>query len=148
MVRSAIGSCIHDFVLASGIHRLPDNPTPLDFFLAFVGNDFLEQIVNETIVYTRQKLADSSARIAEFQPVTEIKAFIVLSIFMGTVRLPSLNSYWSRDDFFRNVGIKKVMPRNRFTEISSFFFCIFTIHRLKWPVAIRAMIDSSREDPF
>ena len=122
MVRSAIGSCIHDFFLASGIHfRLPDNPTPLDFFLAFVGNDFLEQIVNETIHCTRQKLADSSARLAKFQPVTEIKAFIVVSIFMGMVRLPSLNSYWSRDDFFGNVGIKKVMSRNRFTEIPYLF---------------------------
>ena len=62
---------IPDFVSPSGIDfRLPDNPTPLDFFLAFVGDDLLEQIVNETNLYARQKLADSPALLAKFKPVT------------------------------------------------------------------------------
>ena len=39
---------------------------------------------------------------------------------MGMVRLPSLDLYWSTDDFFGNVGIKKVIPKNRFKELSSF----------------------------
>ena len=114
---------ISDFVSASGINiRLPDNPSPLDFFLAFVADDLLNQILTETNRYARQKLADSPARLAKFQPVTlaEIKAFIAINIIMGMNRLPSLNSYWSSDDFFGNVGIKKVMPRNRFSEISGF----------------------------
>ena len=87
-----------------------------------MADDLLNQIVTETNRYARQKLADSPARLAKFQPVTlaEIKAFIAINIIMGMNRLPSLNSYWSSDDFFGNVGIKKVMPRNRFSEISGF----------------------------
>ena len=114
---------IPDFVSATGINfELPDNPTLFNFFSAFVGDDLLEQIVNETNLYARQKFADSPARLAKFQPVTlgEIKAFIGINIIMGMVRQPSLNSYWSSDDFFGNVGIKKVMPRNRFQEINNF----------------------------
>jgi hypothetical protein len=39
---------------------------------------------------------------------------------MGMVSLPSLASYWSTDDFFGNTGIKKVMTKNRFEEITCF----------------------------
>ena len=87
-----------------------------------MGDDLLEQIVNETNLYARQKLADSPALLAKFKPVTltEIKAFIAINIIMGMVRLPSVNSYWSSDEYFGNVGIKKVMPRNRFQEIGNF----------------------------
>ena len=114
---------IPDFVEASGIKfQLPDNPTPVDFFSAFVGEDLLNKIVQETNLYARQKLADSPARLAKFRPVTlaELKAFLAVNIIMGMVRLPSLDQYWSTDDFFGNVGIKKVMPKNRFKELSSF----------------------------
>ena len=114
---------IPDFVSPSGINfRLPDNPTPLDFFLAFLGDDLLEQIVNETNLHARQKLADSPARLAKFKPLmlAEIKAYIAINIIMGMVGLPSVNSYWSSDEYFGNVGIKKVMPRKRFQEVSNF----------------------------
>lgn len=114
---------IPDFVSASGINfQLPDNPKPVDFFLAFMGDDLLNKLVTETNLYARQKLADFPARLANFHPVTlvELKAFLAVNIIMGMVRLPTIDSYWSSDDFFGNVGIKKVMPRNRFREISSF----------------------------
>ena len=114
---------IPDFVEASGIKfQLPDNPTPVDFFVAFVGEDLLNQIVQETNLYARQKLADSPARLANFRPVTvhELKAFLGVNIIMGINRLPTLDLYWSTDVYFGNQGIKKVMPKNRFKELSSF----------------------------
>ena len=39
---------------------------------------------------------------------------------MGINELPNLALYWSSDDFFGNQGIKKVMPKNRFQEISCY----------------------------
>lgn len=59
--------CIPDFVEASGIKfQLPDNPRNADFFVAFVEEDLLDQIVQETNLYPRQKLADSPTRLANF----------------------------------------------------------------------------------
>ena len=43
-----------------------------------------------------------------------------INIIMGIVRLPNLALYWSSDDFFCNQGIKKIMPKNRFQEISCY----------------------------
>ena len=38
---------IPDFIEASGINfKLPDNPMALDFFLAFVSDNLMNQIVN------------------------------------------------------------------------------------------------------
>ena len=51
-----------------------------------------------------------------------MKALIAINIIMGMVRLPSVSSYWSRREIFGNLGIKKVMLRNRFVELSTFFF--------------------------
>ena len=114
---------IPDFVSASGIYfQLPNNPKLEDFFLAFMGDELLNTLVKESNLYARQKLADFPARLANFQPVmlAELKAFIAVNIIMGMVRLPTVDLYWSSDDFFGNLGIKKVTPWNTFREISSF----------------------------
>ena len=112
-----------DFVSATGINfQFPNDPQPVDFFLAFVGDDLFNKIVTETNLYARQTLAGSPERLAKFQPVTlaEMKAFIAVNIIMGIARLPSLALYWSSDDFFGNAGIKKTMAKNRFGELSRF----------------------------
>ena len=43
-----------------------------------------------------------------------------INIIMGISRLPHLALYWSSDDYFGNQGVKKVMTRNRFQEISCY----------------------------
>ena len=102
--------------------NLPELPNPLDFFVEFVGDDLWDFIVEETNRYARQKLANSPERLANFISVTreELKAFIGIHIIMGINLLPSLALYWSSDDFFCNHGIKNVMSRNRFQEISCY----------------------------
>ena len=37
---------------------------------------------------------------------------------MGINRLPNYALFWSNDDFFGNQGIKRVMTKNRFEEMS------------------------------
>jgi hypothetical protein len=43
----------------------------------------------------------------------EMKAYFGIRIIMSMVRLPSLPAYWSTDEFFGDVGIKKVMTKNK-----------------------------------
>ena len=43
-----------------------------------------------------------------------------INIIMGISRLPHLALFWSSDDYFGNQGVKKVMTRNRFQEISCY----------------------------
>ena len=79
---------ISAFTEATGLtFVLPDDPEPIDFFVAFVGD--------ETNRYARQKLSATPAHLAKFRPVTraELKAFMGINIIMGIVRLPNLALY-------------------------------------------------------
>ena len=63
----------------------------------------------DAILYALQKLVGSPECLAKCSPVThgELKAFVGVNIIMGTVRIPSVASYWSSNDLFGNVGNKK-----------------------------------------
>ncbi|KAK3750301.1 hypothetical protein QZH41_001777 [Actinostola sp. cb2023] len=114
---------IPDFQMTAEIRfPLPAVPKEIDFFSAFFGDDLWDQIVAETNRYARQKLTTAPDRLAKFTEVTrlEMKAYFGVRIIMGMVRLPSIAAYWCTDDFFGNVGIKKVMTKNRFQEITSY----------------------------
>ena len=114
---------IPDFTAASGLNfNLPDIPNPLDYFVEFVDDNLWDLIVVETNRYVGKKLLNSPERLANFVPVTraEMKAFIGINIIMGITKLPQVALYWSSDDFFRNQGIKKVMTKNRFEEITCY----------------------------
>ena len=50
----------------------------------------------------------------------EFKAYLGLCIMMGIVVLPQVADYWSKDIFLENRGIKAVMTKNRFKEISQY----------------------------
>lgn len=114
---------VPDFQAATGItFTLPANPNPLDYFVEFISDNLWDFIVEETNRCARQKLCDVPQRLAKFVPVTpaEIKAFVGINVIMGINVLPNLALYWSSDSFFGNQGIKKVMPKNRFQEISCY----------------------------
>lgn len=114
---------IPDFRAPTGItFTLPANPNPLDYFVEFISDELWNLIVEETNRYAHQKLCDLPERLAKFVPVTlaEMKAFVGINIIMGINVLPNPALYWSSDGFFGNQGIKKVMPKNRFQEISCY----------------------------
>ena len=81
---------VPEFLAATGINLVLNDPIELDFFLAFVGDDLWDLMVEETNRYACQKLADSPDRLTSFCPVTraELKAFIAMNIIMGMVKLP------------------------------------------------------------
>ena len=114
---------VPDFQMTTGINfPLPAVPQEIDFFSAFIGDDFWDHLVAETNLYARQKLTTFPRRLAKFTEVSrmEMKAYFGIMIIMGMVRLPSIADYWSTDEFFGNLGIKKVMTKNRFEEITCF----------------------------
>ena len=110
---------VPDFLAATGINLVLNNPNELDIFLAFIGDDLWDKMVEESNRYAHQKLGD---RFENFRAVTraELKAFIGITIIMGIVKLPNYALYWSNDEFFGNPGIKKVMTKNRFEELSCY----------------------------
>ncbi|KAK3701244.1 hypothetical protein QZH41_003196 [Actinostola sp. cb2023] len=49
-----------------------------------------------------------------------MKAYIGMWIVMGINVLPEIAMYWSNDSFIGNDGIKAVMTKNRFEELSQY----------------------------
>ena len=107
------------FVAASGPNITLDNPSELDVFFNSLGDDLWDRVVQESNRYTQQKLGN---RFASFHQITraELKAFIGINLIMGINRLQNYALFWSNDDFFGNQGIKRVMTKNRFEEISQY----------------------------
>ncbi|XP_022805006.1 piggyBac transposable element-derived protein 4-like [Stylophora pistillata] len=117
------GFPITDFTAETGLNfNFPYIPKPLDYFVEFVDDDLWDLIVEETNRNAHQRLSNSPERLANFVPVTraEIKAFFGVNIVTGIHSFPQLALYWSSDEYFGNQGIKKVMSKNRFEEISCY----------------------------
>lgn len=100
--------------------QLPNNAREVDVFDSLFDEDILAKIVAETIRYAYQKLAMNQQRLENWKDTTatEMKAYLGVSIVMGLNSLPCTADYWSSDPFFGNEGIKKVMTKNRFEELS------------------------------
>jgi hypothetical protein len=46
--------------------------------------------------------------------IDDIKALLGLLYIFGICSLPELESYWSHSLLFSNMGVKEIMPRDRF----------------------------------
>lgn len=110
---------VPEFVAATGINLVLNNPNELDIFLAFIADDLWDKMVEESNRYAHQKLDNRSEN---FRAITraEMKAFIGINIIMGIDKLPAYALYWSTDEFFGNPGIKRVMAKNRFEQLSCY----------------------------
>ncbi|CAH1955847.1 unnamed protein product [Acanthoscelides obtectus] len=78
-------------------------------------------MVNQTNLYATQVLYDTNdikkeSRLHRWAPTDrkENIRFIGVVAYMGLVKMPSLEKYWSNDDLYKNVIIPKNMSRNRF----------------------------------
>lgn len=85
-----------------------------------VPDEIFEKIVAETNLFAEQLLGDASpkprSRFKDWKPTSkkEIKQFFGLILYMGLVKLPQINLYWSRDRVFGQSFAPSVMSRNRF----------------------------------
>ena len=106
--------------------------TEYDIFANLLSDRVIDIMLKETNRYAEQYLERKGginnlppkARARKWTPVTlvEMRAFIGLILYMGLVRLPTYEMYWSNEELFQ-LGIKKVMSRDRFQLILSFFHC-------------------------
>jgi len=89
---------------------------PIDVYYLFLNDDILDTIVVET---NRQALRYKKTWTNTNS--MEVKQFLGIVMYTGLVSYPKISDYWSRQTFFHNNFISKIMPRNRFQELLRFF---------------------------
>ncbi|KAJ4428471.1 hypothetical protein ANN_24508 [Periplaneta americana] len=95
----------------------------IDFFLLFIDDEIIDLMVTETNRYASQKLNDPllapKARLRQWKDTNsdEMK-FMGILIWMGLVRYPKLENYWSTRKIYDNY-VKKLISRNRFQLLLS-----------------------------
>ncbi|KAJ8912470.1 hypothetical protein NQ315_014570 [Exocentrus adspersus] len=100
---------------------LPHELSPYSCFRAFLTDNILVEMVHQTNLYATEILTESEdtsseSRLHRWTPTNEKEMFQFMGIiaYIGVVKMPTLESYWSKDDLFRNSFIPKIMSRNRF----------------------------------
>ena len=107
--------------------RLPEIPTPLDFFQLFVRDEDILTMCKETNRYASQFLAEAAlkphSRFAKWVDCTpeEIKVFLAMTIAMGLVVQLDLSEYWTTSEVNETPFFKTLMSRDRFWLLMSFF---------------------------
>lgn len=86
-----------------------------DFYSLLVTDEIFEMIADETNIYATQRSRDCH-RLKEWIPTNknEIKQLFGLIIWMGLVKLPNIQLYWSKDVAYTQSIPRRVMSRNRF----------------------------------
>lgn len=100
---------------------MTEEAAALDFFLLFVDNHMLNNMVRETNRYAVQTLEKRNKDPSKWVEVTlqELKALLGFLIAMSIHCLPCLRDYWSSDWVLGVPAYANIIPRNRFLEIWS-----------------------------
>ena len=94
--------------------------SPLEVFLHFWPDHFLQQICTQTNLYAKQVMGPAKYADWVELSVPELKAYLGFSILMGIVRLPALDDYWKVDPFLHFPPITGRISRQRFRDISRY----------------------------
>lgn len=101
---------------------------PIDYFSLFLTNDIIQIMVDETNLYATQTIEKQNditpfSRLHRWTPtdLNEMRQFIGLVGYMGIVKVPELNNYWSTSKLFSFQLPKNTMPRNRFEMLLRFW---------------------------
>ena len=112
------------------IPDIPDDANELFFLNLLITDEVLEDITCQTNLYAEQffsanldKLSNVSRmrRFVGGTSVDRIKVFIAQQYYMGIVRKPDVKDYWSIDEMRSTPFGRKMMPRDEFHNILSFF---------------------------
>ena len=90
--------------------------SPEEIFSLFFTDDLLDVIVNQTILYARQK-NDHSFHIDK----ETVKKFIGILITSGFNTRPQEKNYWEKDPIVACPVIADTLPRERFKQIKRYF---------------------------
>lgn len=86
-----------------------------DFFNLFTNDNFLNEIVCNSIAYAHSK---GDANFVTTR--AEISAFLGLNIYIGIHQLPQISMFWDLDGFIGVEGFKEMIPKNRFFTVSKY----------------------------
>lgn len=87
-----------------------ENTSPFEYFKFFVTNDMLDDIAEQTNIYSLQSKGTNMGITGK-----ELELFLGIYFRMGLVKLPSQRSYW--ETFMTYTGVSSVMARARFENI-------------------------------
>ena len=109
-----------------GLHDLPIDSLPLDYFKLFVTDKCIEDFVIQTNLYAEQQLTNQSGSrtsAIKWSPVNadEINKYIYINIMFGLHQVPDGRLYWSSDNMWRVPAVADVMSRDRYDMIHRFF---------------------------
>ena len=124
----ADGSTLNNFPTppTTNCKTVPQSRTPYGYFFLFVTNEVLSIIVEETNRNAQQYISSHHnrrhSRLSKWKDtdMEEKKKFLGLVMYMGLVKYPSINDYWSGDPIFANEFCHSVMSRNRFQLLLRF----------------------------
>ena len=94
--------------------------SPMTFYNLFLDDDIITMMVTETNRYaartaeTKQVKAQSRMRVWSDTNPTEMRQFCGLLLWMGLVRMPTIDCYWRKSSLYRNNIAANTMTRNRF----------------------------------
>ena len=119
----------YNFTGNPGINMpLPDDPSIMDFVRIIIPDDMYGIMAMETNRYARDYLnchatLRPSSRFRQWEDVSvsDMRAFVALTIAMGLVRQDELDDYWSTDEVVATPFFGSIMSRNQFENIMSFF---------------------------
>ena len=101
---------------------------PVDFFQLFVSDELINSMVVETNRYAEQEINKQrplrrSSRLKSWLPINreDMRQFLGILFHMGSVKLPSIEHYWSRDSLYSFPVFSKVMSRNKFQLMIRFW---------------------------
>ncbi|CAH2008558.1 unnamed protein product [Acanthoscelides obtectus] len=114
------GNCINEAIIS-----LLGEGEPHDFYNLLINDEIFEMIVEQTNLFASQRLMSEdsdlgkSSKFHSWTPTTvsEIKIFFGIIAYMGLVKMPTLERYWSTNSKYKNQICGKFMPRNRFELI-------------------------------
>ena len=104
---------------------IPPDYSPVDVFRLLIDDKVIDHIVCETNKYADREIAKITSkphsRLKKWSPTNseEIKQFLGLILWMGLVRLGSLENYWSKKIIYQQAIPTSVLSRNRFQLLLS-----------------------------
>ena len=105
-------------------HRYPNGSQAGVFFDQYFTDEMWNIITSETNrYYVQQQAAEPNKHKTKWTHVTkeEMKAFVGIIIFMGIVKLPRINLYWSNDVLLHQEPVSSLMSQTRFRQIWRYF---------------------------
>ena len=104
---------------------IPPDYSPVDVFRSLIDDKVIDHIVCETNKYADQEIdkitSKPHSRLKKWSSTNseEIKQFLGLILWMGLVRLGSLENYWSKKRIYQQAIPTSVLSRNRFQLLLS-----------------------------